>query len=855
METGLLISKPAQSFKREVIHNKLLKGTDMFQDLKYSLRSLLKRPGFTLIVVSTLALGIGVNAAIFSVFNLLLAPLPVPAPESIVRFTLEEEGGLQGDQLSFPDYSYVRDHNQSFSDVVGVYQDERFLLGESRPNSDLEEITGNFVSENYFTTLGGSTHLGRFFTADENSVPGRDAVVVLTHGFWKRRFGSDAYLVGSSIKLNGKPFTVIGITHPEFIGLRREMPDIWLPLAMRGVMATDRINSIPPEKRDWYAGSDFPWVSVYARLKPGVTAPEARNEMNVVLGRLVNQSGTGPKRTIAVDPITDLNVPLEAWMFIAMVLSATGLILLIACFNIANMQLARAIARQKEIGVRLCLGASRWRLVRQLLMESLILGVVGGVTGVLLAWWSLNLFLSVVFVRYGGAEMQRVAIDLTPDWRVLTYSFGLALLSGIAFGLVPALRATRPDLIGMVKSEGATATGRSARSRLSGALVVAQVAICFVLLIPAGLLLRSVQLNLTTDPGYQAKNLLSVSYSLELSGYDAERAKVFQQQLMTRLAALPGVQSVSLDLVGSSSSIVTLLDHGGTGPKQYSSIPVEHIPSTFLDTIGTPLVLGRAFTADEVNARTPVVIVSESTARNLWPGENALGKLLRIEEPKRDGETEMIASSAQVVGVVRDNQIYRSGETPQFLVYLPGAAPGEMDTSLLVRTTTDAASLKDLARREAYAVEPVLRLKVKTFEEKIAGEQAIMSAASHGASVLGVLALMLAVIGLYGVMAWSVVQRTREIGIRMALGAQAHNVLTLVLRQGMKLVVIGVIIGVPASLAVARVLSSLLVGLTTSDALTIVAVTALLVGVTLLACYLPARRATRVDPLETLRYE
>ena len=825
----------------------------MFQDLRYSLRSLLKRPGFTLVVVATLALGIGVNAAIFSVFNILLRPLPVKEPESMVRLMFEE--GSRRDQFSFPDYSYIRDHNQSFSEVIGVYEEERFLLGEPRPNSDPEEIRGNFVSDNYLATLGGSTHSGRFFTAEENSVPGRDAVVVLSHGFWQRRFGSDTQLVGSSIKLNGKPFTVIGITHPEFIGLRHEMPDIWLPLAMRAAMPPDRFDGIPPEKRDWYGGRDFPWVSIFARLKPGRTAPEARTEMNVLWGQLDTQSITAPKRTIAADPLNEKELPLEAWMFIGMVLLATGLILLIACFNIANMQLARAIARQKEIGVRLCLGASRWRLVRQLLTESLVLGIVGGVAGVVLAWLSLNLFLSVVFVRYGGAEMERIALDLTPDWRVLTYSFGLALLSGIAFGLVPALRATRSDLIGVVKSEGATATGTSARSRLSGALVVAQVAICFVLLIPAGLLLRSVQLNLATDPGYEAKNLLSVGYSLELSGYDAERAKVFQQQLMTRLAALPGVQSISLDLVSNSSAIITLLDHGDAGPKQYPNVPVEEIPSTFFDTIGTPLVLGRAFTADEVTTHTPALIVSESTARSLWPGESALGKLLRIEQPMRDGETKMIFSSAQVVGVVRDNQIYRSGETPPLIVYIPGAAPGELDTTLLVRTTTDAAALKELARREAYAIEPVLRLNVKTFAEKIAGEQTIMLAASHGVTVLGVLALMLAVIGLYGVMAWLVVQRTREIGIRMALGAQAHNVLTLVLRQGMKLVLIGLVIGIPASLTAARVLSSLLIGLTTSDALTIGVVTTLLIGVTLLACYLPARRATRVNPLETLRYE
>ncbi len=826
----------------------------MFRDLRYSLRSLLKRPGFTLVVVATLALGIGVNAAIFSVFNLLLRPLPVKEPESIVRLTLEE-GSRRSDRFSFPDYSYIRDHNQSFSDMLAVFEEERFLLGEPRPNRDPEEILGNFVSENYFTMLGGSTQLGRFFTAEENTVPGRDAVVVLSHGFWQRRFGGDAQLVGNSIKLNGKSFTVIGITHPEFVGLRREMPDIWLPLAMRAAMPADRYADIAPEKRDWYAGRDFPWLSIFARLKPGVTAPEARTEMNVLWGQLDTQSSAGPKQTIAVDPINDLKVPIEAWMFIGMVLGATGLILLIACLNIANMQLARAIARQKEIGVRLCLGASRWQLIRQLVIESLVLSVVGGIAGVLLAWSSLNLFLSVVFVRYAGSEMERVVIDLTPDWRVLAYSFGLALLSGIAFGLVPALRATRPDLIGVVKSEGATATGGSGRSRLSSALVVAQVSICFVLLIPAGLLLRSVQLNLANDPGYEAKNLLSVGYSLELSGYDGERAKVFQQQLMTRLAALPAVKSVSLDRKDVGSGVITLLDQGGSGPKQFSSVPIEEIPSTFLDTIGTPLVLGRAFTAEEVNAHTPVLIVSESTARSLWPGESALGKLLRIEQPMRDGSTKMISSSAQVVGVARDNQLYSSGATPPLIVYLPGAAPGEMDTTVLVRTTTDAAALKDLARREAYAVEPVLRLWVKTFEEKIAGEQTIMSAASHGATALGALALMLAVIGLYGVMAWLVVQRTREIGIRMALGAQAHNVLVLMLAQGMKLVLLGLVIGVPASLAVARLLSSMLVGFTTGDPLTVGVVTLLLVGVTLLACYFPARRATRVDPLVTLRYD
>ena len=817
---------------------------------------LMKRPGFTAIVVITLALGIGVNTALFTAFNIFLRPKPVKDPESIVRLTFE--GARRENRFSFPDYVYLRDHNQSFSELIAAQEEEKFLLGENKRNSEPEEILGNFVSDNYFSMLGGSTLIGRSFTTEENSVAGRDAVVVLSHRFWQRRFGGDRQLVGRSLLLNGKPFTVIGVTNPAFVGLRYEMPDVWLPLAMRGAMPTVYFEDIAPEKRDWYGGREFQWLTLHARLKPGKTIGEARAEMDVLLGQLTTGLDTDSrKNTIGVEPINELRAENEFWGVMALVLGASGLVLLIACFNIANMQLARAISRQKEICVRLCLGAGRWRLVRQLLTESLLLAGVGGVAGVLLAWWSLNLFLTAALSRYGGGDVFRLSLDLSPDRRVLAFSFALALLSGIAFGLVPALRATRADLIGVIKSEGANASGRASRSRLSSALIVAQVSLCFVLLIPAGLLLRSVQRVLASDPGFEANKLLSVGYSLELSGYDAERAKLFQQQFMARLSTLPGVQSVSLDSEFYGRTIVTLLDQSNGGPKQFSSVPVEAIPETYLDTIGAPIVLGRSFTSEEVKAKAPVLVVSESTARNLWPGESALGKLLRIEQPSRNGATDTIVSSGQVVGVARDNQINRVGQTPPLFIYVPGATPGESDTTLLVRTSTDAAALKDLARREAYALEPVLRLFISTFEEKIAKDRTVLSArgASHGATFLGMLALMLASVGIYGVMAWSVVQRSREIGIRMALGAQQHNVLALVLRQGMKLVLLGVVIGLPASLAATTLLKSMLFGLSETDVLTIGTVTALLLGVTLVACYLPARRATRVDPLETLRYE
>jgi predicted permease len=635
------------------------------------------------------------------------------------------------------------------------------------------------------------------------------------------------------------------------------MPDIWLPLVMRTAMPTVYFEETTPEERDWLGGEKFQWLTLHARLKPGKTVIEARAEMGVLLSQLprTNQSAA-PKETIGVEPINEIEPENDGWGVMALVLGASGLVLLIACFNIANMQLARATSRQKEIGVRLCLGASRWRLIRQLLTESLLVAGVGGIAGVLLSWWGLDLLLLAALARYGGGDVSRLALDISPDMRVLGFSLLLALVSGLAFGLAPALRATRPDLITVIKDEGANVSGRSTRSWLGSALVVSQVSLCFVLLIPAGLLLRGVQRVLATNPGFEARKLLSVGYSLELSGYDAQRAKVFQQQLIARLSALPGVQSVSLDRQFDGRTTITLLDEPGTSPKQFAGVPVEAIPANYLDTVGTPLTQGRGFTTEEVNAKAQVVIISESTARNLWPGQSPLGKTLRIERPVPEGN-DVIIPIAQVIGVARDNQIYRVGQTPPLFFYRPQAAPGEMDTALLVRTSVDAASLKQLARKEAYGLEPVLRLWVSTFEENIAKDRSVLStqAASHGATFLGSLALLLASIGIYGVMSWSVAQRTREIGIRMALGAQGHNVLTLVLQQGMKLVLVGVVIGLPASIAVTRVITSMLFGVSATDPVTFGIVTALLTSVALLACYIPARRATKVDPLVALRYE
>ena len=828
---------------------------NLLQDLRYGARMLLKKPGFTIVAIITLAFGVGVNTALFTGFNILLRPKPIKDPDTIVE--LAYHGTRSGRSFAFPDYIYLRDQTQVFSDVIANFE-EKFLLGEKTPGIEPEEIIGNFVSENYIGALGGSTGLGRLFTPEENRVAGRDAVVVLSHNFWRRRFGGDAEIVGRSLLLNGKPFTVIGVTSPAFVGLRYDMPDIWLPLMMRAAMATVYFEDVAAEQRDWFAGQQFRWLSLHARLKPGETENEARAELTLLLSQLARTNAAiDANDSVSVESISEIANDGDFWVVMAMVLGASGLVLLIACSNIANMLLARAAARQKEIGVRLCLGASRGRLIRQLLTESFLLAGMGGAAGVLLAWWSLDLLLKAALTRYYGGNSARLALDLSPDIRVLAFALLLTLLSGIAFGLAPALRATRLDLISAIKDEGASVSGRAARSPLRNALVVAQVSLCLVLLIPAGLLVRGVEHALSADPGYETKKLLSVSYSVELSEYDAQRAQLFHQQLMARLAALPGVQAVSPDFIFGGRATITLPGEQGASDKQFAPAPFQWVTENYFETIGTPLVQGRSFTAEEVRAKAPVVIVSEATARSIWPGETPIGKTLRLTKPLRGGGSEVVLPSAQVVGVARDSQTYRIGQIPPLFLYAPQEPNELMDTALLVRTVRDGATLKEAVRREAYALEPVLRLGVNTMEELIGKDKTILvsRAAAELAASLGGLALLLAAIGVYGVMAWSVAQRTREIGIRMALGAETRDVLKLVLRQAMKLVLLGAVIGVAASLAVTQIMRSMLFGLSTIDPVTYLAVTSLLVSVALLACYIPARRATKVDPMIALRYE
>ena len=824
---------------------------DLWQDLRYGARLLVKHPGFAAVVVLTLALGIGVNTALFTFFNVWLRPLPIKDPASVVNLTCR----------AFPDYLYYRDHSEVFSGLI-ARSSEALALGGQTSADDPQTIIGEFVSDNYFSVLGASPALGRAFAPEENNTPGKAPVAVLSHRFWQNHFGADPGVIGQTLSFNGKAFTIIGVMERDFIGFDfGNLPDLWLPLMMR--------NEVPPafqfrpRSGDWFGTRDAMWLSVAGRLKPGRSLEEARAEMAVLFNQLARAySEIDINAPVGLYPATLL--PAENgnafWQTMASALGVTAIVLLITCANLANLLLARAASRQKEIGVRLALGASRSRVVRQLLAESMLLAGLGGAAGLLLAWWSLKAFLAVgVFARLGFDDdvFRAMPSYLDPDVRVLAYTLALSFVTGIAFGLVPALRATRSDLVTTLKDEGAGFGQRLNRSWLRSGLVVAQVALCMVLLIAAGLLLHGVIRAGAIDPGFETARVLAIYPRLELSGYDQSRALQFYEQLTARLESLPDVQAVSHGGVPIGALSPVTLTLPGTG-----EVPARAFYNTvspnFFATLGIPIVRGRGFTEDEMRAGATVIIVTETTARNLWPDQEPIGQMITVKPGGKILQMGAVTLSfAHVIGVARDAQVAQLGEVPPYYLYAPLAPRQWIGTSLLVRTAREAKLLTAQMRAVARTLDPTLRVNAEALDDHIATSRRVATAraASGMATGLGLLALLLAAGGLYGVMTYSVAQRTHEIGIRMALGAQAGDVLRLMLGQGLRLVGVGVALGVGTSMALSRALASLLLGLSPFDPLAYVGVSLFLMVIATAAIYWPARRAARVDPLVALRYE
>ncbi|MGH9837159.1 MAG: ADOP family duplicated permease [Blastocatellia bacterium] len=822
------------------------------QDLRFGLRMLRKNPGFSLVAILTLALGIGVNTALFSMFYLFDRPLPQTKPGVAVTLEFHEtKDDVSYFRASYPEYLHLRDHTAVFAELSASHLRPVVLAGQGAAEAP-QQVLAEFVSDTFFSVFDAKLALGRTFTPEETRTPGQGQAIVLSYGFWQSRFGADPNIIGRVVPVNGLPFVVVGVTAREFARFGADQKaGLWFPLTMRGRLYPDTDTSTGME---WYAEANQTWLTLHGRLKPGRSADEARAEISALLGQLAGDHAQRfAKADVRVTPLTILGAPGVTGAMTEprrIVLAATTIVLLIACLNLASLLLARAATRRREIGIRLCVGASRSRLVRQLMTESLLLAALGGGAVLLLAWWSLQGFLATALLSaWGHADLAELALrHLTPDWRILAFTLLMSLGSCLVFGLVPALRVTRTDLVGTIKDEGAVLNQQNTRSRLRNATVVVQIASCLVLLLAAGLLLRGLSRAQAAEASFNPQQMLLLSIEVRPARYDEARAQQFYQDLTMRLESLPGVQSVTraFSIPGLESDRPVGLageTADGNGRRALSN----EVAPNYFDTIGSPIIRGRGFTEEERRTQAAVVVVTESMAQQLWPGEDALGKsVLRVRK-----------TPAQVVGIARDAKNIFGEIHP--LLYTPIQPSRERESTgrVLVRTSRDAKDLLPMVRTAAQAVDPNLALTINPLASFFA-ETARMKntrTASALSLSLGLLALLLAIVGLYGVMAYAVTQRTREIGIRMALGANRQDVLWLVLRQGLWLVGSGIALGVIGGAAISRLLTSLLFGLSPLDPMAYVSVSLCLAAVALVAVYLPARRATKVDPLVALKYE
>ena len=826
----------------------------LLQDLRYGMRMLLKQPGFALISVLTIALGIGANTAIFSVVNaVLLRPLPYQEPERLVKVLQSNTSpgkSAMPSLWSYPRFEVLRDHNESFSRIA-VYCKRAFNLTGTE---DPEHLQTEFVSADYFPLLGIEAATGRTFLPEEDRTLAANAVAVVSFGFWQRRLGGDPDAVGKIIELDKHPLTIVGVLPRGFKG-QSGVADVWMPAMMAPALLSPQVLTQPR----------LYWAEVIARLKPEVTKEQAQGEMNLLHEQVEKlfpgptgsrPSGSG-KETFALVSLKDASVDPAIRSSFLILLAAVGFVLLIACANTAGLLLARAVARRKEFAVRLALGATRRRIISQLLTESVLLSLMGGGLGVLVAMWGVDLlktFRPSDTAQFWTAYARTFDFfSIGVDGPVLVFNFMLAVVTGLLFGLIPALQASRADVNEALKdSPSSPGAGVNRRLNVRSLLIVGEIALSLVLLAGAGLMINSLLRLNAIELGFEPKDVLT----MRVYARDAKIA--FYEQLLERAARLPGVENAAVasnaPLMGSAGmSPLEIEGRPEADEKEPGFVNIESIAPGYFSTLRIGLLRGRGFTEQDRIGAKRVAIINRVAAERFFPDEDPIGKRIKIYfTPGYETSDQFI----EIVGIANDVKYGRIEELPEPDLYLSYLQPVDTPSLLIVRASGDRQSLVSALRREVAALDRNMPVyDVKTMAER-ASE--VTSRTRFSAVLLGLfagLALILSAIGIYGVMAYTVAQRTREIGIRMALGAQAEDVVRLVVGDAIVLTFAGLTLGLAAAYAATRLLVNQLYGVSTSDPITFAAISVLVVGMALAACFIPARRATKVDPMVALRYE
>ena len=836
---GMLFRRSTSAFWDALWLGRKRLEAGMLLDLRYAVRMLLRHKGFTAAAVVTLALGIGANTAIFTLLDkVVVRALPVDEPYRLANL-VHGDGPLI---VSYPAYAAMRDRVPLIPSIA-AYSQRPFALADG-PSAD--RINGAIVSGNYFSTLGVQPAVGRFFAADEDRTPGTHAVVVLGHGLWRRRFASDPGVVGRRVRVNAYPFTVIGVTPPEFTGTTRgTVADLYIPMMMAPAALPGSARIL--ENPNWG------WLRMLGRLAPGATHVQAQAALAPVLQEL----NIGRKPAMKKDPANLAGAPPQVLVLdgshgyreevetltrpLQLLMGAVGFVLLIACANVASLLLARAVTRRQEIAIRLAAGASRWRIVRQLVTEGLLLAGIGGAAGVYVASRMTTLLTGV------QQQLSHVphTLDGAIDARALAFTLVVSAVTGIVFGLVPARQSLSSDVVHGLKGDA----GPGARGlTLRNLIVVGQVALSVVVLVGAGLCVKSLRALQAIDTGLQPSKVVTASFDLGLNGYDEARGRLFVDDLTQRAAALPGVESVAF------GSIVAFSDSfwiSGATIEGYDQAPGERMAFDFnavgpgyFRTIGVPLVAGREFTPRDTAGAAPVVMVNEALARRYWPNGNAVGGHINR------------GPLLEVVGVVRNSRVTKVTDEAKPTIYLPLLQNYGSSMTLHVRSAGDPRAILARVRQEVQAIDPGLALhNLQTLEAQKNGSLYAERLSAMLLTLFGALAIALVAIGLYGMLSYAVAERTREIGIRLALGATRGNLLSMVIRRGLVLTIAGSIAGIAGALYTVRVLQGLLFNVSPTDPQVFLLVPIGLVSVALVACWIPARRATRLNPLAALRHE